>query len=284
MKVLVTGASGQLGTDICLELKKRNIDYYGTTSNKMNVTDIRSVNECLTDYSPDIVIHCAAYTKVDLAEDEAEKCWKVNVEGTQNIAKFCASHNISMMYISTDYVFPGIGQNYYEVGDPAGPHNVYGASKLAGEFVVSSILDKFYIVRVSWVFGKNGNNFVKTMLKLSEHHREIAIVEDQIGSPTYTEDLAKLLCDIIATEKYGVYHATNEGICSWAEFAEFIFKYSKKDILVRHIKSSSYASKALRPLNSRLSKRSLDKAGFKRLPQWQDALYRYLKSEGKICE
>lgn len=278
MKILVTGASGQLGYDVCRELERRDMAFCAPTSTEMNITDRDAVMNYISQERPDAVIHCAAYTKVDLAEDESEKCWAVNVDGTQNIAVACREINAKMVYISTDYVFPGTGDQFYEPTDPVGPVNSYGRSKLGGELAVQSLLDKYFIVRISWVFGKNGNNFVKTMLRLAETRTELNVVSDQVGSPTYTADLAPLLCDMVQTERYGIYHATNEGICSWAEFAREIFWLSGKDVTVHPILSSAYPAKAKRPLNSRLSKQCLQDSGFCQLPPWQNALKYYLES------
>ncbi len=276
MKILVTGAGGQLGWDVCRELERCNMSALAPTSAEMNVSDRSAVMRCIEAEAPDAVIHCAAYTKVDAAEDEPERCWEVNVEGTKNIAAACQENGAKMLYISTDYVFPGTGEQAYEVDDPVGPVNVYGRSKLAGELAVQSLLEKFFIVRISWVFGKNGNNFVKTMLRLAETRTELNVVCDQTGSPTYTADLAPLLCDMVQTERYGIYHATNEGICTWAEFAQEIFALSGKNVTVHPILSEAYPTKAARPCNSRLSKQSLTAEGFSLLPSWQDALKRYL--------
>ena len=276
MKVFVTGASGQLGYDVCKELKVRNIEYRGVSSKELDITDSNAVYRELTAYHPDAVIHCAAYTKVDLAEDEPEKCWAVNVDGTRNIAEVCRELGAKMVYISTDYVFPGTGDQFYEPTDPVGPVNTYGRSKLAGELAVQSLLDKYFIVRISWVFGKNGNNFVKTMLRLAETKTELNVVCDQIGSPTYTADLAPLLCDMVRTEKYGVYHATNEGTCSWAEFAEAIFGLAGKQVVVHPIPTSKYPTRAIRPLNSRMSKECLIDGEFSYMPDWHVALEKYL--------
>lgn len=276
MKVFVTGASGQLGYDVCKELEARHIEYQGVSSKELDITDGNAVHRELIAYNPDAVIHCAAYTKVDLAEDEPEKCWAVNVDGTENIAAVCRELDAKMVYISTDYVFPGTGDRFYEPTDPVKPVNTYGRSKLAGELAVQSLLDKYFIVRISWVFGKNGNNFVKTMLRLAETRTELNVVCDQIGSPTYTADLAPLLCDMVQTEKYGIYHATNEGVCSWAEFAEAIFKLLDKQVTVHPIPTCEYLTSAVRPLNSRLSKAYICNVGGNRLPQWNDALARFL--------
>lgn len=277
MKVLVTGAAGQLGYDVVKVLKQRNMEYLGADIAEFDITDFAATNAFITDYHPDAVIHCSAYTAVDKAEDKQEVCRAVNVQGTENIAKVCKNIDAKMIYISTDYVFPGTGEKYYEVDDQTGPLSVYGQTKLDGEKAVRSTVDKHFIVRISWVFGTNGNNFVKTMLRLGKERKEINVVSDQIGSPTYTADLAPLLCDMVATEKYGTYHATNEGGCSWAEFAEEIFKQVGSSTKVNFISTAEYPTKAARPYNSRLSKTRLDKVGFRRLPSWQDALIRYLK-------
>ena len=258
MRVFVTGASGQLGHDVCQVLAKRGIDYYGVSSKELDITNPKAVTDMLSVYCPDAVIHSAAYTKVDQAEDESERCWKVNVDGTRYLAQMCREIGAKMLYISTDYVFPGNGENFYEVDDATYSSSVYGKTKLGGELAVRETLDEHFIVRISWVFGVNGNNFVKTMLRLAETRDELGVVCDQIGSPTYTADLAPLLCDMIATEKYGTYHATNEGICSWAEFAEEIFRLAGKNMKVNHILTKDYPAKAARPLNSRMSKQKLD--------------------------
>ena len=277
MKILVTGVSGQLGYDVERELDQRGIEHLGTSSRELDITDREAVERLMESYRPDAVIHCAAYTKVDLAEDEPERCWAVNADGTRNMAAACRKTGAKLLYISTDYVFPGTGERSYETGDPTGPVNTYGRSKLAGELAVQSLLEKYFIVRISWVFGKNGNNFVKTMLRLAETRAELSVVCDQIGSPTYTADLAPLLCDMVQTERYGVYHATNEGTCAWSEFAEAIFELAGRQVAVHPIPTSAYPTKAARPLNSRLSKESLRDNGFQALPEWKDALARYLK-------
>ena len=279
MKVLVTGINGQLGYDVVKCLEKREIECIGSGRQEFDITDQKAVEDFITKEAPDAVIHCAAYTAVDKAEEENDLCYKVNVEGTENIAKVCKKLDIKMLYISTDYVFLGTGEDYYKVSDKTAPVSCYGKTKLLGEEAVKKWLDKYFIVRISWVFGKNGNNFVKTMLRLGKEKEEISVVADQIGSPTYTADLAVLLCDMIETEKYGTYHATNEGICSWAEFAEEIFRIAKMQVKVNRITSEEYKTKAMRPKNSRLSKECLEQAGFKRLPKWQDALWRYLNEE-----
>lgn len=280
MKVLVTGASGQLGFDCVKELERRHIAVRGVNSKDFPLTDFAVMQQYLLDYKPDAVIHCAAYTAVDKAEEEAAACEAVNVIGTRNLAKLCHEIDAKLLYISTDYVFAGDGDKFYEPQDEKKPQNVYGLSKLKGEQAVAAELEKYFIVRISWVFGINGKNFIRTMLNLSKTHTELNVVNDQIGSPTYTSDLAVLLADIIQSDKYGIYHATNEGTCSWADFAREIFKQARKAVKVNDVPATAYPTKAKRPYNSRLSKACLDKAGFKRLPAWQDAVKRYLQEIG----
>lgn len=276
MKVLVTGANGQLGYDVVKELQYRNIECYGAARADFDLCDFAAAEKFITAYNPDVIIHCAAYTAVDKAEDEVELCRAVNAGGTENIAKICKTIDAKMLYISTDYVFDGTKDGCYEVNDIPNPINVYGQTKLEGEQAVQKILNKYFIVRISWVFGEHGNNFVKTMLRLGKERKEISVVADQIGSPTYTEDLAKLLVDMIQTDKYGIYHATNEGECSWAEFAEEIFKFAGMDVVVKHIAAEEYPTKAKRPKNSRMSKNKLVTGNFHKLPQWQDALMAFI--------
>lgn len=277
MRILVTGASGQLGYDVERELERRGIEHLGTSSRELDTTDREAVERLMQSYRPDAVVHCAAYTKVDLAEDEPERCWAVNADGTRNLAAACREIGAKMLYISTDYVFPGTGEQFRRTDDPVSPVNTYGRSKLAGELAVQSLLETYFIVRISWVFGKNGNNFVKTMLRLAETRTELTVVCDQIGSPTYTADLAPLLCDMVQTERYGVYHATNEGTCAWSEFAEAIFELAGRQVVVHPIPTSAYPTRAARPLNSRMSKERLHSNGFQELPEWKNALARYLK-------
>ena len=277
MRILVTGASGQLGYDVERELERRGIEHLGTSSRELDITDREAVERLMAAYRPDAAIHCAAYTKVDLAEDEPERCWAVNADGTRNLAAACREIGAKMLYISTDYVFPGTGEQFRRTDDPVSPVNTYGRSKLAGELAVQSLLETYFIVRISWVFGKNGNNFVKTMLRLAETRTELTGVCDQIGSPTYTADLAPLLCDMVQTERYGVYHATNEGTCAWSEFAEAIFELAGRQVVVHPIPTSAYPTRAARPLNSRMSKERLHNNGFQELPEWKNALARYLK-------
>ncbi|OPJ59539.1 dTDP-4-dehydrorhamnose reductase [Clostridium chromiireducens] len=274
--ILVTGVNGQLGFDVVRELKKRNIECLGIDIKDLDITDSDATYEYILSLRPECVVHCAAYTAVDRAEDEEELCFKVNVNGTENIAKACKETDTKMIYISTDYVFSGKGDEPFEVDGNIEPHSVYGKTKYEGELKVQEILDKYFIVRISWVFGVNGSNFIKTMLRLGKEKESLNVVCDQIGSPTYTADLAPLLCDMAASEKYGVYNATNEGFCSWAEFAEEIMKQARLTCKVNHIPTSEYEAKAIRPFNSRMSKRKLNQNGFNLLPGWKNAVNRYL--------
>ncbi len=276
MKVFVTGVKGQLGFDVMNELKKRGHEAVGVDIEEMDITDAESVNRVIKAAAPDAVIHCAAYTAVDAAEDNEELCRKVNAAGTRAIAKVCRELDIKMMYISTDYVFNGQGTRPWEPDDKREPLNVYGQTKYEGELAIEETLDKYFTVRIAWVFGVNGKNFIKTMLNLGKTRDKLTVVADQIGSPTYTYDLARLLVDMIETEKYGRYHATNEGLCSWYEFACEIFKQAGMNVTVEPVSSDQFPVKAKRPMNSRMSKDKLDENGFLRLPSWQDALARYL--------
>lgn len=278
MKVLVTGVKGQLGYDVIRKLSERGIDSVGVDIEEMDITDAKSVEWVIRQAKPDAVIHCAAYTAVDAAEDNEELCRRVNADGPRNIATVCKELDIKMVQISTDYVFDGQGEMPWCPEDACHPQSVYGQTKYEGELAVQELLDKYFIVRIAWVFGVNGNNFVKTMLKLSETRDSLTVVNDQFGSPTYTFDLAKLLVDMVQTDKYGIYHATNEGICSWYEFACAIFQKAGKEIEVLPVSSEAYAAKAKRPKNSRMSKDKLVEMGFKRLPSWEDALKRYLQA------
>lgn len=277
MKLLVTGVKGQLGYDVCKVLSARGIEHRGVDIEDFDITNAQAAHDYIAAYRPDGVIHCSAWTAVDRAEDELEKVRAVNAEGPRNIASACKEIGAKLVYISTDYVFPGTGDRFYEPDDPTGPLGAYGVTKLEGERAVQALLERYFIVRVSWVFGKNGSNFIKTMLRLAETKSELNVVCDQIGSPTYTADLAPLLCDMVVSEKYGVYHATNEGICSWAEFAEEIFRLAGKDVKVNPVPTSEYPTRAARPLNSRMSKAKLEEMGFSRLPDWHNALVRYLR-------
>ena len=276
MKVLVTGVKGQLGFDVMNELKKRGLEAVGADIEEMDITDEESVNRFIMAAKPDAVIHCAAYTAVDAAEENEDICRRVNADGTRNIAKVCKELDCKMIYISTDYVFDGQGTRPWEPDEERHPLNVYGQTKYEGELAVQELLEKYFIVRIAWVFGVNGKNFVKTMLNLAQTHDTLTVVNDQYGSPTYTYDLARLLVDMVQTDKYGIYHATNEGICTWYEFACEIFKQANVAVKVLPVSAAEYRAKAKRPENSRMSKEKLTENGFERLPSWQDALGRYL--------
>lgn len=283
MKILVTGVNGQLGFDCVKELTNRGYkDVKGIDIKDLDITNKEDVFNYIKSYKPDVIMHNAAYTAVDKAELNYDDCYRVNSLGTKYIAEAAKEIDAKMVYISTDYVFDGNKNGIYETDDQTNPLSVYGKTKLLGEEFVKSCLSKYFIVRISWVFGINGNNFIKTMLRLAnEGKKELNVVSDQIGSPTYTADLAVLLCDMIETEKYGIYHATNEGYCSWYDFAKKIFELANKDIVVNPVTTKEYLKlvkqQAKRPMNSKMSKLSLDKVGFNRLPSWDDALKRYLK-------
>lgn len=277
MKVLVTGAKGQLGYDVIKRLEALGDTPIGADIDDFDITDAEKTQGFIIGHKPQAVIHCAAYTAVDRAEDELEKCRLINVEGTRNIANACRLNGSRLVYISSDYVFGDDGCSLLETDSPKNPQSVYGITKLEGE-AAAMLCPRSFIVRTSWVFGENGGNFVRTMLRLSETHDSITVVNDQTGSPTYTPDLARLLCDMIKTDKFGVYHASNEGFCTWAEFAGEIMRLSNRSTRIIPCTSEEYAAKAKRPKNSRLSKESLDEAGFERLPDWHDALERFLKN------
>ena len=300
MKVFVTGVAGQLGHDVMNELAKRGYEGIGTDLKEtysgvqdgspvttmpyvsLDITDAKAVEETITKVNPDVIVHCAAWTAVDAAEDEDKKglVHKINVEGTQNIANVAKKNEAKMVYISTDYVFNGQGETPWDPDcKDYAPLSVYGETKLGGEQAVSNTLDKYFIVRIAWVFGLNGNNFIKTMLRVGKTHDQVTVVSDQIGTPTYTLDLSRLLVDMIETDKYGYYHATNEGgFISWYEFTKEIYRQAGYSTKVLPVTTEEYGiSKAARPFNSRLDKSKLVKNGFTPLPTWQDALSRYLK-------
>lgn len=286
MKVLVTGANGQLGFDVINELRKRGYYALGVDIEEMDITDEISVNKVIKEVKPEAIIHCAAWTAVDLAEneDKIEKVRMINGTGTENIAKVCKEIGSKLVYISTDYVFDGRGERPWEPDDKRNPINVYGQTKYEGELAVETHLEKYYIVRIAWVFGVNGKNFIKTMLNLGKSHESLKVVNDQIGTPTYTYDLARLLVDMIETDKYGIYHVTNEGgFISWYDFALEIMRQASainsiyEHVIVNPVNSSEFITKAKRPLNSRMNKEKLAENGFTPLPSWQDALVRYLK-------
>ena len=299
MKFFVTGVGGQLGFNVVNELKKRGYEAIGSdildevaadcAYVKLEITNADAVETAITEVNPDVVIHCAAWTAVDAAEDEENipKVRAINVDGTQNIANVCKKLDCKMIYISTDYVFDGQGTAPWQPDcKDYAPQNVYGQTKLDGELAVSNTLDKYFIVRIAWVFGKNGKNFIKTMLNVGKKYDTVRVVNDQIGTPTYTYDLARLLVDMAETEKYGYYHATNEGgYISWYDFTKEIFRQAAalghkeyEKVEVSPVTTAEYGvSKAVRPFNSRLDKSKLVKNGFQPLPTWQDALERYLK-------
>lgn len=285
MRVLVTGAKGQLGSDLLCELSKRNIESVGIDIEDLDITDAAATKKLIEDINNktklDAIIHCAAYTAVDAAEDNEALVTKINAEGTKNIAEVAKTLDVAMMYISTDYVFDGEGKRPWEPDDKRAPLNVYGMAKYNGELYVEELVKKYFIVRISWVFGLHGNNFIKTMLRLGKERGAVSVVNDQIGSPTYTPDLSRLLADMILTDKYGRYHATNEGLCSWYDFAVEIFKQANLDVAVTPVSSDAFPVKAKRPHNSRMDKSKLTENGFKLLPTWQDALGRYLLELGE---
>ena len=274
--ILVTGSTGQLGSDVVKELLKRGYSTLSPNRSEFNLCSEDSIRNYILNSNCEAIVHCAAYTQVDKAEDEKDLCIKINATATKHIVKCAKILDIPMIYISTDYVFDGTKDGKYTENDETNPINIYGESKLAGEKYVQEILDKYYIVRTSWVFNINGKNFIETMLRLSKTNNQLSIVNDQIGSPTYTKDLSRLLVDMLETSKYGLYHATNEGYCSWYEFANTIFKLANINIDIKAINSNEYASRAKRPLNSKLSKDKLIEYGFKPLPHWEDALKDYL--------
>ena len=291
MRVLVTGINGQLGYDVVKELQNRNHTPIGVDREDMDLTSPEQIKECIQNVKPEVIIHCAAYTAVDAAEDNEELCRRVNALAVKDIAECAKELDIPMIYISTDYVFNGKKgietedkmsnkDNYKEYleNDNTNPVNLYGKTKLEGELYVRELLEN-YIVRISWVFGENGNNFIDTMLRLSKDRSELNVIDDQIGSPTYTKDLAPLLVDMIETDKYGTYHATNDGFCSWYEFAREIFNIANIDITVNPIPTSQYPTRAARPINSKMSKQKLIDNGFSTLRSWKDALKDYIPNK-----
>ena len=300
MRILVTGVCGQLGYDVAAELASRGLEAVGTdilpkaadlpcavSYLSLDITDADAVFKAVEALRPDAVIHCAAWTAVDAAEEpeNREKAFAVNAEGTRNLAVACKDLGCKMLYISTDYVFDGQGTEPWQPDcDRYAPLNVYGQSKLAGEMAVKELLKRYFIVRIAWAFGKNGKNFVRTMLRVGKTHDTVRVVTDQIGTPTYTPDLARLLADMIQTERYGVYHATNEGgFISWYEFTKEIYRQAGLKTAILPVTTAEYGlSKAKRPFNSRLDKSRLTERGFARLPNWQDALTRYLKEAGEV--
>lgn len=277
MKVLVTGVKGQLGYDVVKDLEKRGHQPIGVDRDEMDLMDNEAIRTFIMNLKPEAIIHCAAYTAVDKAEEEVETCYQINAESVKVISECAKELDVKLIYISTDYVFDGTKEGEYVETDVPNPINVYGASKLKGEQYVQTLLEKYYIVRISWVFGVNGNNFIKTMRRLGSERDELNIINDQVGSPTYTADLAPLLVDMMETDKYGIYHATNEETCSWYEFANEIFKQSGIEVKTNPITTDQYPTAAKRPMNSRMSKAKLKANGFNLLPTWQEALAHYLK-------
>ncbi len=276
MRVLVTGCEGQLGFDLIRELDSRQIPCRGVDRADFDLTDGPAVLSYVQAYKPDVIVHCAAYTAVDRAESEPEVCAEINGMGTMNTVRAALSVGAKLVYISTDYVFSGAGTTPWKEDDPCAPLNIYGLSKLQGETAVRSLMTRFFILRTSWVFGLHGNNFVRTMLRLGRKQKEISVVNDQIGSPTYTRDLARIICEMIPTEKFGIYHVTNEGYLSWADFARRIMAAEGLPCRIVPVPSEAYPTAARRPLNSRLDGSRLREAGFRPLPPVEDALARYL--------
>ncbi|WP_282033720.1 dTDP-4-dehydrorhamnose reductase [Metabacillus indicus] len=276
MKILVTGYTGQLGYDVVNQGLELGLNMVGIGSKDLDITSKEAVSQYVKDVEPDAIIHCAAFTAVDKAEDDKDTCRDVNVNGTKNLAEVAKEINAKFMFISTDYVFSGEGHLPFKETDEPNPIGYYGRTKLEGEEAVKQLLDNWFIIRISWVFGINGNNFIKTMLRLAETRDELNVVGDQFGSPTYTQDLARLLIDMIKTDKYGIYHASNDGFCSWADFAQEIFKQANIQVKVNSISTEEYPTRAVRPKNSRMSKQKLVDNGFNPLPSWQDAVEKYL--------
>ncbi len=285
MNILVTGVNGQLGYDVVRELSKNSITHTGIDKDSLDLTDEQAVYDFFDSHDFTAIIHCAAYTAVDKAQIEKELCYDINVNATKYLKNVALKKNIKIMYISTDYVFDAIGDDFLEIDSKKrnlnNNSNYYGNTKLLGELEIQKHACHF-VVRISWVFGTNGCNFIDTMIRLSETKSELGVISDQFGSPTYTYDLSKLLVDMIQTDKFGTYHATNEGITNWNSFAKKIFELTNKEILVNEVSTSEYKTDASRPLNSRLSKQSLIDNGFDLLPNWENALERYLKDKGVL--
>lgn len=286
MKVLVTGAAGQLGHDVLRALAARGVEAVGAARADMPMTEPQKLRAFFRAAAPDAVVHCAAYTAVDRAEDEPALCYAVNAAGTRALAEACEARGAKLVYVSTDYVFPGTGEAFYETDDKTGPCNVYGASKRAGERAVQAAMPsgRYFIVRTSWIFGVNGKNFIRTILRLAETRDTLTVVDDQIGSPTYSADLAELLAGMTRSGRYGIYHAANEGVCSWAALAAEAIRLRGLGARVAPVPSEAYPTRAARPKNSRLSMASLDRGGFRRLPAWQDAVRRYLTALSERAE
>lgn len=277
LKFMVTGVNGQLGHDVMAQLKEMDLDVIAPKRDEFDLTNSDQVKKYIIKEKPDIIIHCAAYTAVDKAEDEKDLCYSVNVEGTRTLAEASKEINAKVVYISTEYVFDGLEQDPHSEEKETNPINYYGYTKEQGEKIVRELIDKHFVVRTSWVYGLNGNNFVRTMLRLTESRNEINVVSDQIGTPTYTKDLAEFIVDLIHTKEYGTYHGVNEGYCSWYEFAKVIFEKCGIDMTVNPITTEEYPTRAKRPLNSRLSKENTEKAGIDKMPHWEDSLARFIE-------
>lgn len=277
MRILVTGAAGQLGQDVVKEVEKRGYEAIIADRAQLDITDEESVLSFVADVKPDVILHCAAYTNVDKAEEDKENAYKVNALGSEYLARAAAAINSKLLYVSTDYVFDGTASEPYEVNHPTKPLGVYGETKLAGEELVKKHLERYFIVRTAWVYGIHGNNFVKTMLKLGSEREEIGVVHDQVGSPTYTVDLAKFMVDLAETDKYGTYHASNEGVCSWYDFAVEIFRQAGIEVKVNPLTTDQFPRPAQRPKYSVLSKKKIKEQMFSPLRNWDDALSAYLE-------
>lgn len=279
MKIMVTGATGMLGQDVMHALTEQRHHCLGVSTADFDLRDGEAVRQAVLAFRPEAIVHCAAYTAVDRAESEPEVCTAVNGLGTLNVARAAVAVGAKLLYISTDYVFDGSGDTPREAKDRPQPLNVYGLSKLQGEEAVRGVTSRHFILRISWLFGHGGGSFVRTIRRLGQEKTEIRVVDDQIGSPTYAPDLARLIARMIVTDRYGTYHAANEGFCSFAEFARVILRADRSRCRVLPVTTAEYGSIARRPLNSRLSRRSLDDNGFPRLPAWEDALHRFLAGE-----
>jgi dTDP-4-dehydrorhamnose reductase len=281
MKVVVTGAAGQLGQDVIQELERKNHQAFGADRQQLDITKEKEVLAFISEVKPDVILHCAAYTNVDAAEENEDAAYQVNAAGTEYLAKAAKLNGTKMMYISTDYVFDGTAIEPYEVDEPTKPLGAYGRTKLAGEQLLQKHLEEFFIVRTAWVFGIYGNNFVKTMIRLGKERGEVGVVHDQVGSPTYTVDLAQFMVELMETDKYGIYHATNSGMCSWYEFAVEIFKQAGMNVTVNPLTSDQFPRPAARPKYSVLSKKRIEQQGLKPLRDWKEALAAYL-AETKV--
>nr|WP_263324828.1 dTDP-4-dehydrorhamnose reductase [Neobacillus sp. Marseille-Q6967] len=281
MRVVVTGAAGQLGQDVLKELSRKNHEAFGADRTQLDITNESNVQAYINDVKPDVILHCAAYTNVDAGEENEDIAYQVNAVGTENLAKAAKQVGAKVLCVSTDYVFDGTGSEPYEVDAPTKPLGAYGRTKLAGEQLLQENLEQFFIVRTAWVFGVHGNNFVKTMLRLGEERGVVGVVHDQVGSPTYTVDLAKFMVELMETNKYGIYHATNSGVCSWYEFAVEIFKQAGLNVKVNPLTTEQFPRPAARPKYSVLSKKKIEEQGLTPLRDWKAALSAYLEESGR---